>query len=70
MFTTLHQPAGSPGTNIPGPLIFGKRWGCSDVCIEAITRPRDEPFDMTVLNDLDRFHPAIDTIDRLPEIRN
>lgn len=25
------------------------------------------PFDMTVLNDLDRFHLAIDTIDRLPQ---
>ena len=25
------------------------------------------PFDMTVLNDLDRFHLVIDTIDRLPE---
>jgi xylulose-5-phosphate/fructose-6-phosphate phosphoketolase len=24
------------------------------------------PFDMTVLNDLDRFHLVIDTIDRLP----
>ena len=26
------------------------------------------PFDMTVLNDMDRFHLAIDTINRLPEI--
>ncbi|HVB15609.1 MAG TPA: phosphoketolase family protein, partial [Stellaceae bacterium] len=26
------------------------------------------PFDMTVLNDLDRFHLAIDAIDRLPQI--
>jgi xylulose-5-phosphate/fructose-6-phosphate phosphoketolase len=25
------------------------------------------PFDMTVLNDLDRFHLVIDTIDRLPQ---
>jgi xylulose-5-phosphate/fructose-6-phosphate phosphoketolase len=25
------------------------------------------PFDMTVLNDLDRFHLVIDTIDRVPE---
>ena len=25
------------------------------------------PFDMTVLNDLDRFHLAMDTIDRLPQ---
>jgi len=26
------------------------------------------PFDMTVLNDLDRFHLAMDAIDRLPQI--
>ena len=26
-----------------------------------------KPFDMTVLNDLDRFHLAMDTIDRLPQ---
>jgi len=25
------------------------------------------PFDMTVLNDLDRFHMAMDAIDRLPQ---
>ena len=25
------------------------------------------PFDMTVLNDLDRFHLVMDTIDRVPE---
>lgn len=25
------------------------------------------PFDRTVLNDLDRFHLAMDTIDRLPQ---
>ena len=25
------------------------------------------PFDMTVLNDLDRFHLAMDAIDRLPQ---
>lgn len=25
------------------------------------------PFDMTVLNDLDRFHLAMDTVDRLPQ---
>jgi len=28
------------------------------------------PFDMTVLNDLDRFHLAGDTIDRVPRLRN
>ena len=27
-------------------------------------------FDMTVLNDLDRFHLAIDAIDRLPQTGN
>src|SRR5271157_3520434 len=27
------------------------------------------PFDMTVLNDLDRFHLAMDAIDRVPELR-
>jgi xylulose-5-phosphate/fructose-6-phosphate phosphoketolase len=26
------------------------------------------PFDMTVLNDMDRFHLVIDTIDRLPQV--
>jgi xylulose-5-phosphate/fructose-6-phosphate phosphoketolase len=26
------------------------------------------PFDMTVMNDLDRFHLAMDTIDRIPRI--
>jgi hypothetical protein len=26
------------------------------------------PFDMTVLNDLDRFHLGMDTLDRLPQI--
>jgi xylulose-5-phosphate/fructose-6-phosphate phosphoketolase len=25
------------------------------------------PFDMTVLNDMDRFHLVMDTIDRLPQ---
>ncbi len=28
------------------------------------------PFDMTVLNDLDRFHLASDVVDRVPRIRN
>jgi xylulose-5-phosphate/fructose-6-phosphate phosphoketolase len=28
------------------------------------------PFDMTVLNDLDRFHLAADVVDRVPRIRN
>jgi xylulose-5-phosphate/fructose-6-phosphate phosphoketolase len=28
------------------------------------------PFDMTVLNDLDRFHLAIDVIDRVPRLRD
>ncbi len=28
------------------------------------------PFDMTVLNDLDRFHLACDVIDRVPKLRN
>jgi xylulose-5-phosphate/fructose-6-phosphate phosphoketolase len=28
------------------------------------------PFDMTVLNDLDRFHLAMDVIDRVPRLRN
>ena len=26
------------------------------------------PFDMTVLNDLDRFHLVMDTVDRLPKL--
>lgn len=28
------------------------------------------PFDMTVLNDLDRFHLVIDTLDRLPQLKD
>lgn len=28
------------------------------------------PFDMTVLNDMDRFHLVMDTIDRLPELKD
>ena len=28
------------------------------------------PFDMVVLNDLDRFHLAIDVIDRVPALRS
>jgi xylulose-5-phosphate/fructose-6-phosphate phosphoketolase len=28
------------------------------------------PFDMVMLNDLDRFHLVGDILDRLPEIRN
>jgi xylulose-5-phosphate/fructose-6-phosphate phosphoketolase len=28
------------------------------------------PFDMTVLNDMNRFHPVMDTIDRLPQTGN
>ncbi len=28
------------------------------------------PFDMTVMNDLDRFHLAMDTIDRIPQIED
>lgn len=28
------------------------------------------PFDMTVLNDMDRFHLVIDTLDRLPQLKN
>jgi xylulose-5-phosphate/fructose-6-phosphate phosphoketolase len=28
------------------------------------------PFDMTVMNDLDRFHLTMDVIDRIPKIRN
>ena len=28
------------------------------------------PFDMTVMNDLDRFHLAMDAIDRVPSLRN
>ena len=28
------------------------------------------PFDMTVVNDLDRFHLAMDVIDRVPKLRN
>ena len=27
------------------------------------------PFDMTVLNDLDRFHLALDVLDRVPRLR-
>jgi xylulose-5-phosphate/fructose-6-phosphate phosphoketolase len=28
------------------------------------------PFDMTVLNDMDRFHLALDVIARVPRLRN
>jgi len=28
------------------------------------------PFDMTVLNDLDRYHLAGDVVDRVPRLRN
>ena len=31
-----------------------------------VERTVTTPFDMTVLNDLDRFHLVIDTIDRVP----
>ena len=31
-----------------------------------VERTITTPFDMTVLNDLDRFHLVIDTIDRVP----
>ena len=35
--------------------------------IDAYWRAATTPFDMTVLNDLDRFHLVMDTIDRLPK---
>jgi phosphoketolase len=51
-------------------------WGM--ICMKNTARqgqkmaisPVTTPFDMTVLNDLDRFHIVMDTIACLPEIRN
>ena len=38
------------------------------VPIGKAARETGEPFDMAVLNDMDRFHLAIDAIDRLPQL--
>lgn len=53
-YAWVGPPSGTPGETVSG--------GVSDLAI------RKAPFDMTVLNDLDRFHLVIDIVERAPPL--